>query len=69
MGSIPKHFVQSMHSNTNSGQVILPVDYHNIYLKSFFFLIQASPILNGDLSPDTPAIYVIPPSELGESIG
>ena len=69
MQSIPNNSVQSMHSTTNSGQVIIPVDYHNIYLKSFLFLIQASPILNGDLSPNTPAIYVIPPSELGESIG
>ena len=37
MESIPKQSVQSMHSNTNSGQVILPVDYHKIYLKGFFF--------------------------------
>jgi len=30
---------------------------------------QASPISNRNLGPETPAIYVIPPSELGESIG
>ena len=37
MESIPKQSVQSMHSNTNSGQVILPVDCRKIYLKVFVF--------------------------------